>query len=59
MKKFIAYSAVITLLLTSAQANFNFGDVFKDLKTENSKTMPGNDFVFGDVFKDLKNPVQK
>jgi hypothetical protein len=59
MKKIIAMSAVMTLLLTSAQANFNFGDVFKDLKkTETTKSMPNTDFVFGDVFKDLKTTVQ-
>ena len=59
MKKIIVSSAVMTLLLTSAHADFAFGDVFKDLKKmENSKgytvKAPTTDFVFGDVFKDLK-----
>ena len=63
MKKIIASSALITLLLTSVQADFAFGDVFKDLKkAENTKEYtvkaPSTDFIFGDVFKDLKTPVQ-
>lgn len=59
MKKIIAGSALLALLLTSVQANFVFADMFNDLKhVENSKAhtvkAPGTDFVFGDVFKELK-----
>ena len=64
MKKIITTSSVLALLLTSVQADFDFGDVFKDMKTEettmskNTKestvSLPNTDFVFGDVFKDMK-----
>ena len=46
MKRLIATSAVVMALLTSVQADFEFGDVFIDLKKAN--------FEFGDVFKDMK-----
>ena len=60
MKRLITCSAAIALLFTSVQADFVFGDVFKDLKqTDNSKAYtqkaPSADFMFGDVFKDLKH----
>ena len=65
MKKIITTSAVVAVLLTSVQANFYFGDVFKDLKnakmtmSENAKesTIKGShaDFEFGDVFSDLND----
>ena len=57
MKKIFTYTAVVALLVTGVQADFEFGDVFKDLKTTESQNMkaPNTDFVFGDVFKDLKN----
>ena len=58
MKNILTSTAIVALLLTVAQADFDFGDVFKDLKTNtsvNSKApVPNSDFVFGDVFKDLK-----
>lgn len=62
MKKIIAGSALLALLLTSVQANFSFADMFNDLQhIENSKAQtvkaPSTDFVFGDVFKDLKHTV--
>ena len=46
MKRVITTSAVVTVLLTSVQADFDFGDVFIDMKKAN--------FDFGDVFKDMK-----
>ena len=60
MKKIIAGSALLALLVTSVQANFVFADMFNDLKlAENSKSQtvkaPSTDFVFGDVFKDLRH----
>ena len=62
MKKIITTSAVIAVLLTSVQADFDFGDVFKDLKdtkTSMSKdtkasTIKVSNFNFGDIFKDMK-----
>ena len=59
MKKIIASSAIMALLLTNVQADFVFADMFNDLKqTEHSKAntvkAPSTDYVFGDVFKDLK-----
>ncbi len=57
MKKIIATSAVVAVLFTSVQADFVFGDVFKDLKEDPKVTvvrLPNDDFLFGDVFKDLK-----
>ena len=64
MKKIITTSAVVAVLLTSVQADFDFGDVFKDMKE--AKTTMNKDakeatvkvshaeFDFGDVFKDMK-----
>lgn len=59
MKKILISSAAVALLLTSLQADFVFGDVFKDLKNTNETALkaPNTDFVFGDVFKDLKSDV--
>ena len=62
MKKIITTSAVVAVLLTSVQANFYFGDVFKDLnnakmtmgKNTNESTIKVSDFNFGDVFRDMK-----
>jgi len=64
MKKIITSSALVAVLLTSVQADFDFGDVFKDMKKaditmskntkESTVKLPNADFVFGDVFKDLK-----
>lgn len=64
MKKIITTSAIVTVLLTSVQADFDFGDVFKDMKdakitmSKNTKesTIKVSDaeFDFGDVFKDMK-----
>ncbi len=57
MKKIITTSAVLTLLLTSLHADFEFGDVFAGLKVDTKKftlIAPNADFLFGDVFKDLK-----
>jgi hypothetical protein len=58
MKKIITFSALVTLLLSGVQADFTFGDVFKDLKKSEIAKSPSTDFVFGDVFKDLKKPMQ-
>ena len=63
MKKIITTSAVIAVLLTSVQADFDFGDVFKDLKEDQFdfgdvfKDMKEDRFDFGDVFKDMKETV--
>ena len=68
MKKIITSSVVVAVLLTSVQADFDFGDVFKDMK-DTKITMSKNakestikvsdaDFDFGDVFKDMKDAVQ-
>ena len=58
MKKIIASSAIMALLLTNVQADFVFGDVFKELKhNENNKAYTNTDFVFGDIFKDLNKIV--
>ena len=59
MKKIITTSAIVAVLLTSVQADFDFGDVFKDMKdTEISKEstikVSHAEFDFGDVFKDMK-----
>lgn len=64
MKKIITTSAVIAVLFTSLQADFDFGDVLKDMKqpettiSKHSKDstvkLPNADFLFGDVFKDMK-----
>ena len=53
MKKIITCSAIVALLLTSVQADFDFGDVFKDMKVAQE-----SNFDFGDVFKDMKDTVQ-
>ena len=70
MKKIITCSAIVALLLTSVQADFDFGDVFKDMKVAQEsnfvfgdvfrdvKVVQESNFDFGDVFKDMKNPVQ-
>lgn len=68
MKKMITTSAIVAVLLTSVQADFYFGDVFKDMK-ETKTTMNKNakestikvshtEFYFGDVFKDMKDASQ-
>ena len=59
MKKIITTSTVLTILLTSVQADFDFGDVFKDLKDtkESTITVSNAEFDFGDVFKDMKEVV--
>ena len=64
MKKIITTSALVTVLLTSVQADFDFGDVFKDMKdskiTMSKKTQESTikvsdaEFEFGDVFIDMK-----
>ena len=59
MKKIITTSAVVILLFTSLQADFDFGDVFKDMKQseiykESTVKLPNADFLFGDIFKDMK-----
>ncbi len=64
MKKIITTSAVVAVLLTSVQADFYFGDVFKDMKEEkitmskdaeeSTIKVSDTDFYFGDVFKDIK-----
>ena len=64
MKRVITISAVVTVLITSVQADFDFVDVFKDMKdpkttmSKNAKesTIKVSDaeFDFGDVFIDMK-----
>ena len=56
MKRIITTSALVAVLLTSVQADFDFGDVFKDLKDPQTTTIKVSqaDFDFGDVFKDMK-----
>ena len=56
MKKIITTSTLFVALLTNAQANFEFGDVFKDLNDANNMTINAKtNFEFGDVFKDLND----
>ena len=67
MKKIITSSAIVALLLTGVQADFNFGDVFKDIKEaqeanfdfgdvfKDMKVAKESNFIFGDVFKDMKD----
>lgn len=57
MKKLLTSAAVLTLfasssLYASAEANFEFGDVFKDLKVAQDESQAN--FKYGDVFKELK-----
>lgn len=64
MKKILTSTALVAALLTTVQADFNFGDVFADLeKAQNSTNKkakettikaPKQDFIFADMFKDLK-----
>ena len=64
MKKIITTSAVVAVLLTSVQADFYFGDVFKDMKEEkitmskdaeeSTIKVSDTDIYFGDVFEDMK-----
>ena len=64
MKKIITTSTIVAVLLTSIQADFYFGDVFKDMKEveismskdakESTIKVSHTDFYFGDVFKDMK-----
>ncbi|CAA6800935.1 MAG: Unknown protein [uncultured Sulfurovum sp.] len=52
MKKMISTAAVLALLTTCGHANFQFGDVFKDLK-EIQKDAQEN-FKFTNAFHNLK-----
>lgn len=69
MKKMITSFVAAAALLTSAHADFDFGDIFKDMKKAaatmhedsvestvkiSKPTKKASDFNFGDVFKDLK-----
>jgi hypothetical protein len=57
MKKLITLATVTTALFTGAYANFEFGDVFKDLQDTKSYEAQAStvNFEFNDVFKDLKD----